>query len=73
MDDLDEAIALAQGMPYPVAELKALALYGHLYTATGECAKAREASASALAICERFDENLYQFDIGRSLVALPRG
>jgi hypothetical protein len=35
MDDLDETIALAREMPYPVAELKALAIYGQLYTAMG--------------------------------------
>ncbi len=35
MDDLDETITLARALPYPVAELKALAIYGQLYTAMG--------------------------------------
>lgn len=38
MEDLDEAIALARVMPYSVAELKALALYGQIYTAMGASA-----------------------------------
>jgi transcriptional regulator with XRE-family HTH domain len=38
MDDLDEAFALARAMPYPVAELKALAIYGQLYTTMGTSA-----------------------------------
>ena len=46
-DDLDEAFALARAMPYPVVEIKAHYLYGQRYTATGECAKAREAYACA--------------------------
>jgi transcriptional regulator with XRE-family HTH domain len=38
MEDLDEAIALARALSYPVAELKALAIYGQLYSAMGTSA-----------------------------------
>jgi transcriptional regulator with XRE-family HTH domain len=48
IDDLDEALTLAQALPYPHAEFKALYLYGRLHEAMGACAKAREAYERAL-------------------------
>ena len=64
---------MAQVLPYPGAEFKALYVYGQLYAAMGECVKAREAYMRALAICKRLGERLYRPHIERALSAVTRG
>ena len=73
MKDLDEAIALAQVLPDPGAELKALYVYGQIYAAMGECVKACEAYMRALAICKQLGERLYRPHIERALSAVTLG
>jgi tetratricopeptide (TPR) repeat protein len=70
MKDLEEAIALARAMPYPAAELKAFYIYGQLHAAIGECVKAREAYAHALAICEQLGEELHRPRIQYALLTV---
>jgi tetratricopeptide (TPR) repeat protein len=66
-NDLDEAIALCQAMPYPYAEAKALWIYGRLEVARGDPAAARERFTAALAICDQLGEGLYAKHIEREL------
>jgi hypothetical protein len=72
MSDLDEAITLAQVLPYPDAELKAFYIYGQLYATIGECDKAREAYVQALIICSQLDEGLHRPHIERALSGVMR-
>ena len=69
-DNLNEAIALCQAMPYPYAEAKALWVYGRLEVARGDPAAARECFTLALAICDRLGEGLYRPHIEQALTQL---
>ncbi|HWE64277.1 MAG TPA: AAA family ATPase [Chloroflexota bacterium] len=66
---LDEAIALARGMPYPYAEGRLLHMDGLLHAEQGESAVAREPLAAALAIFRRLgahrDSERVEQDIAR--------
>lgn len=66
---LDEAVSLSHAMPHPYAEAKALYVFGTLWTAMGESARARERFTEALAICRQLGERLYGEVIERSLAA----
>jgi hypothetical protein len=68
--DLDEAIMLAEAMPYPYAALKALWVYGQLEAARGDLVAARTRYDEALAICDRLGEGLYRKHIERDLATL---
>jgi tetratricopeptide (TPR) repeat protein len=68
--DLTRAIEMAQAMPYPYAEAKALYVYGQLHAARGEPEYAREKYQAALAICVRLGEGLYRPHIERALADL---
>jgi tetratricopeptide (TPR) repeat protein len=72
MKDLDEAIALAQVLPYPDPELKASYIYGQLHSAMGDCVKACEVYARALTICNQLDEGLHRPHIERALSGVMR-
>jgi transcriptional regulator with XRE-family HTH domain len=72
INDLDEAITLAQVLPYPDAELKASYIYGQLHSAMGDCVKAREAYARALTICNQSGEGLHRPHIERALLTVVR-
>jgi hypothetical protein len=67
---LEEAVALAHGMPYPHAEAKALYVYGQLHAAKGEPDLARGKYQAALAICARLGEGLYRPHIERALAEI---
>jgi hypothetical protein len=71
--DLDEAIALAQVIPYPHAELKALCVYGLLHEEMGECAKARKSYEQAIMLCRELGEEQHRPHIERSLLILTSG
>jgi transcriptional regulator with XRE-family HTH domain/tetratricopeptide (TPR) repeat protein len=68
--DAVRAIKMAQAMPYPHAELKALYVHGQLHEARGEPAQARECFEQALLICDRLGEGLYRPHIERALKAV---
>lgn len=67
---LDEALALARGMPYPYAEAKALYVYGLLHHTRGSSESARPCFEQALIILARLGERLYAERIERNLAAL---
>jgi predicted ATPase/transcriptional regulator with XRE-family HTH domain len=67
---LDEALALAHTMPLPMAELKALWVYGRLEAARDDPAAAHTRFEEALAICHRLGEGLYRPHIERALAGL---
>jgi tetratricopeptide (TPR) repeat protein/DNA-binding XRE family transcriptional regulator len=64
---VEEAIARAQAMPFPYAELKALWVYGQLEVARGNPVAARERFEQALLICDRLGEGLYRTYIEQAL------
>jgi hypothetical protein len=65
-------ITLAQAMPYPYAELKALLVYGQLEVTRGDLAAAQERFEQALAICDRLGEGLYRPRIEQDLELISR-
>jgi tetratricopeptide (TPR) repeat protein len=65
--DVVRAIEMAQAMPYPHAEAKALYVYGLLHAAKGEPKRACKRYQAALAICERLGEGLYRPHIEQDL------
>jgi tetratricopeptide (TPR) repeat protein len=67
---LDEAITLAQTMPYPHAEAKALYVYGLLHQRKGEPALARERWQAGLVICQQLGERLYAQQMEKALAQL---
>jgi predicted ATPase/DNA-binding XRE family transcriptional regulator len=67
---LEEALTLAQAMPYPHAEAKALSVYGRLHQRRGEPALARERWQAGLAICQRLGERLYAQQMEEALARL---
>jgi class 3 adenylate cyclase/tetratricopeptide (TPR) repeat protein/DNA-binding XRE family transcriptional regulator len=67
---LDQALALAQGMPHPYAEAKVLYTAGCLEAAHGDPAIARQHFTAALTICSRLGERLYAEPIEREVSAL---
>jgi transcriptional regulator with XRE-family HTH domain/tetratricopeptide (TPR) repeat protein len=66
---LEEAITLCNGMRYRYAEAKALYVFGQLWMAQGEPARARERFEQALAICHQLGERLYGEAIEQALAA----
>ncbi|HLV97387.1 MAG TPA: tetratricopeptide repeat protein [Ktedonobacterales bacterium] len=58
-ETLEEALTLAQAMPAPYAEAKALYVSGRLYQAQGQPDQARQRWEAALVICARLGERLY--------------
>jgi tetratricopeptide (TPR) repeat protein len=64
---LDEVLTLAQSMPAPYTEAKALYLYGLLHKAQGEAEPARERLEAALVILRKLGERLYAGKIERLL------
>lgn len=69
-ETLEEALTLAQAMPAPYAEAKALYVYGRLHQAQGEPEQAREHWEAALAILNRLGERLYAEQIEQTLAGL---
>ena len=67
---LEEALTLAQAMPAPYAEAKALYVYGRLHQAQGEPEQAREHWEAALVILNRLGERLYAEQIEQTLAGL---
>ena len=65
--DVNEALALCQAMPYPYAEAKTLWVYGQLDAARGNPVAARKRFKQALTICDRLSEGLYRKYIERDL------
>jgi tetratricopeptide (TPR) repeat protein len=69
---LDEALALARGMPAPHIEAKALYAAGLIAHQQGDTARAREQFAAALAILVRLGERLYAGRVEEALAQLER-
>ena len=67
---VEQAMALAQAMPYPYAEAQARYVAGLLHQTRGEDVKARQAFSAALAIFQRLGERFYAGRIERELAAL---
>jgi tetratricopeptide (TPR) repeat protein len=53
VQSLEEGLVLARNMPYPYAEARCLAVYGHLHAERGEPEAARERLDAALTIFRR--------------------
>lgn len=69
-DSLDNALALAKGMAYPYARLKAHHVYGDLFAASHASEQAREHYEQALALCRRLGEAHYRPQIERAYAHL---
>jgi ATP/maltotriose-dependent transcriptional regulator MalT len=67
---LEEALALARGMPYPYAEARLLHVYGEMHVAKGESAQAREQLEAALAIFRRLGARKAVERVEQALYAL---
>jgi tetratricopeptide (TPR) repeat protein len=67
-----KSLALSQDMRYLYATAKTLHVYGQLYDAKGEPARAYEKYQAARAICEQLREGLYRSHVERALAALDQ-
>jgi sugar phosphate isomerase/epimerase len=71
---LEQAVTLAQAMPYPYAEAQARYVAGLLHRARGEpgdAGAARQAFTDALALLTRLGERFYAERVERDLAQLP--